>query len=76
MIERYDTTGCIGCEKTAETAQLERCRMCSKWYCPDCVYRQGGRRFCSNDCAQLYFYGDMDEDEQERLAEDDDYDHD
>lgn len=69
-----ETKLCNVCGSTSELIQLERCRMCFKWFCTECGYRQSGRRFCSENCAQIYFYGDMDEDEQERLADDEDKD--
>ena len=51
-------------------AQLERCTVCAKHYCPDCAYRSAGRRFCSSECARAYMYEAMDDDEE--LEPDDD----
>jgi hypothetical protein len=56
-----DERVCSGCGDTEEVAILERCQVCQKWYCPDCVYRATGRRFCSSQCAKAFFYGDMDD---------------
>jgi hypothetical protein len=52
---------CIVCGDTEETARLEHCGICLKWFCPDCAYRATGRRFCSSECARAYFYGDIDD---------------
>ncbi len=52
---------CINCGDTEETARLEHCTICQKWFCPDCAYRATGRRFCSTECARAYFYGDTDD---------------
>lgn len=56
-----DERVCSGCGGTEEVVRLERCQMCQKFYCPDCVYRATGRRFCSSECAKAYFYGETDD---------------
>ena len=53
---------CVGCGDTEEVALLERCAICTRYFCPDCVYRALGRRFCSDQCSRGYFYGDSDDD--------------
>ena len=58
---------CIGCGNTEEEAHLERCMVCGKWFCPDCAFKQTGRRFCSGGCARDFFWGDYeDEDDTEK----------
>ncbi len=52
---------CVGCGDTEANVRLERCPMCQKWFCPDCVYKATGRRFCSGACAKAFFYGDSDD---------------
>jgi hypothetical protein len=52
---------CIACGVSEQLARLEHCSMCLKWFCPDCVYKATGRRFCSPECAKAFFYGDVDD---------------
>ncbi len=53
---------CVRCGATQETAHLERCAICRKFFCHDCSHRTTtGRRFCSETCARAYFYGDSDD---------------
>jgi hypothetical protein len=54
---------CIGCGETEETARLERCTFCGRYFCPDCAIRSAGRRFDTEECARGFFYGDEDDDE-------------
>lgn len=54
---------CIECGISEEVANLERCRMCYRYFCPDCGHRMRGAVFCSDGCAAYYVYGDSDEDE-------------
>ena len=57
---------CIGCGDTEELARLETCTICRKAFCPDCVHRAFGRKFCSHECAQAYWFaGEADDDEDE-----------
>jgi hypothetical protein len=56
---------CIGCGDTDEMARLERCGICMRFFCPDCSYRASGRRFCSDNCARTFFYGDIDDDDED-----------
>jgi hypothetical protein len=58
-----ETPFCVHCAKTPAEAQLERCGICAKYFCPDCAQRAvGGRRFCSAQCAKgYYFHGEPDE---------------
>lgn len=63
---------CVNCGDTEETARLEACSVCRRWYCPDCAHRAGfGRKFCSAECARAYYFsGEVDEDADE-LSDDD-----
>ena len=58
---------CVGCSKTDETIRLESCTICGRYFCADCAHRAGfGRKFCSADCAQAYYFtGDSDDDEDD-----------
>jgi hypothetical protein len=60
---------CVGCGDTEDQARLERCGICTKWFCTDCSHRTAGRRFCSSECGRAYFWGDDDDDKD---AESDD----
>jgi hypothetical protein len=53
---------CVGCGDTEEMAHLEVCTLCNRFFCPDCAFRALGRRFCSEQCARGFFYGDADDD--------------
>ncbi|HWW61650.1 MAG TPA: hypothetical protein VN181_09800 [Thermoanaerobaculia bacterium] len=55
---------CVGCGETEDTAHLEACTLCNRFFCPDCAQRALGRRFCSVECSRAYYYqGDSDDDE-------------
>jgi hypothetical protein len=56
---------CVSCGATDETARLESCHICTRYFCPDCAHRAGfGRRFCSSECGRAYYFtGDPDDDE-------------
>ena len=55
---------CVGCGSSDEVARLDRCPICSRYFCADCAYRASGRRFCSDNCARTYNYGDPEDDDQ------------
>jgi hypothetical protein len=59
---------CAACDQTEETERLERCVVCGKWFCPDCAYKASGRRFCSQHCSVQFYYGDIDDDEDDLPA--------
>ena len=61
---------CRTCGETDETARLEHCPVCRKDFCPDCAYRATGRRFCGTDCARTFFYGDIDDDDEDAHTDD------
>jgi len=65
-----DPRACSACGETEETARLDRCIVCGKWYCPDCAYKTMGRRFCSQPCSVQFYYGEMDDDEDDDLTAD------
>ncbi len=60
-----DERSCVTCGETEEKARLDRCVVCGKWYCPDCAFKTMGRRFCSQKCSQQFYYGEMDDDEDD-----------
>lgn len=61
---------CVGCGVTEEQVRLEKCGICSRFFCVDCAHRAyGGRRFCSPECARgYYFHGEMDDDDNEDVG--------
>ena len=65
-----DERRCIGCGDTEETARLERCIVCGQWYCTDCAFKTMGRRFCGQRCSVQFYYGEMDDDEDDSAAVD------
>ena len=65
---------CVSCGDSEDTARLEKCGICSRYFCVDCAHRAyGGRRFCSPECARgYYFHGELeneDDDENPRTEE-------
>ena len=49
---------CLKCGKDIDQVRLHKCPICFKYVCEDHVYRMSGREFCSNGCAQYFFFGD------------------
>ena len=64
-----DERTCVRCAETGDTKALERCKMCFRYFCNDCVFRGYGHRFCSESCSLQYVYGDASDDDD--LAEQD-----
>jgi hypothetical protein len=42
---------------------LQICTLCGKKFCSFCVYRIGGKEYCSRPCGSRYFFGGDDDDE-------------
>jgi hypothetical protein len=57
------------CGKTEQTTQLERCKICHRRFCGDCVFRANGQRFCSDRCSFLYLYGDQTDEDDNSIEE-------
>jgi len=66
----FEDRRCAACETTGEAAFLERCVVCGKWSCPDCAYKAMGRRFCSQPCSVQFYYGEIDDDENDLTTDD------
>ena len=49
---------CLKCGKNLDQGRLHKCPICFKYACEEHVYRMSGREFCSNSCAQYFFFGD------------------
>jgi hypothetical protein len=58
---------CKTCGQTADIVQLEKCGVCSKFFCADCAHRAyGGRKFCTPECARgFHFQGEADDDDED-----------
>ena len=60
---------CVFCEKTFSRYDLTRCPICHKQTCEPCGMAKGGKKFCSQFCAEYFFYGDGGDDEIEEVDE-------
>jgi hypothetical protein len=56
---------CSKCAAPEETKHLRKCPICFKYTCDDCCYFFAGRHFCTKGCAEYFFFGTGDEDEDE-----------
>lgn len=49
---------CVQCEASAELRRLERCTICYRSFCHECSVRaHGNKAFCSQGCAEVFFFG-------------------
>ena len=49
---------CVTCDKNELESRLQKCPICFKWTCEECGKKDYGRIFCSQRCADLFFFGD------------------
>ena len=49
------------CQKNDDDARLDKCPICFKFFCEEHAYLYSGRRFCSKQCAQFFFFGEDDD---------------
>ncbi len=49
---------CVRCQKSDEDTHLLKCPICFKHVCEECQVNRHGRIFCSKICADLFFFGD------------------
>ena len=54
---------CSRCGRMVEPAELGRCPVCGRTYCPYCVYKVGSRAYCSRPCGDSFFFGSDVDDE-------------
>jgi hypothetical protein len=54
-------TSCKACGRTRETTRLEKCIICLAHFCRVCGFKRHGKAFCSRQCAEVFFFGDPDE---------------
>ena len=53
---------CSKCGKNDEkTTTLTKCPICHKLVCDECRYNISGRYFCSNHCADFFFFEEEEE---------------
>ncbi|HEV7501034.1 MAG TPA: hypothetical protein VGQ33_13565 [Vicinamibacteria bacterium] len=53
---------CVTCNASDVDKHLEKCPICFKWVCEACETHAFGRHFCTKKCADVFFYGDDDDD--------------
>jgi hypothetical protein len=51
---------CHVCEKNDAEIKLMKCPICFKHFCDEHAYLWSGRPFCSNGCAEYFYFGDED----------------
>jgi len=51
---------CAQCKSAGEKISLTKCPICFKLVCEKCHFNRGGRLFCSQYCAEEFFFGDED----------------
>jgi hypothetical protein len=48
---------CSKCGEAPKALRLLKCVICFKLVCEKCAIRRYAKRFCSEDCARVFFYG-------------------
>lgn len=56
-------TSCQLCGATGRWLQLLKCPMCHTYFCDPCAYKYGGKDFCSRHCANEFYWGGEDGDD-------------
>ena len=54
------TNACSKCSAKGEKVSLMMCPICHKMVCEKCRVHKSGRSFCSQYCAEYFFFGDED----------------
>ena len=54
------TAACAKCSAAGAKIQLTMCPICHKQVCEKCLVSKSGRNFCSQYCAEYFFFGDED----------------
>ncbi len=52
---------CKTCKAKQSEKFLTLCVVCKKYFCDPDSYPYGGKVFCSNTCANLFFFGEDDD---------------
>ena len=58
------TVQCALCEQTFSRFDLRLCPICHKQTCERCGLNKGGKHFCSQYCAEYFFYGGGEDDDE------------
>lgn len=58
MLSSLSAMNCVSCDKSELESRLHKCPICFRWICEDCGKRDYGRTFCSQRCADQFFFGD------------------
>jgi hypothetical protein len=53
---------CHACEKTEEDTRLSICSVCHRAFCEEHRHVMSGRSFCSQRCAEYFFFADPEDD--------------
>ena len=61
---------CSKCAAEFESFQLNTCPGCREKFCEPCGIRFQGMKFCGNNCAQIFFHGDIDDEDDLAREED------
>ncbi len=52
---------CVTCKKSDAETRLQKCPICFKYYCDEHGYSMSGRKFCSQFCAEYFFFAEPDD---------------
>jgi hypothetical protein len=56
---------CLRCGCSSYDRRLSRCSICGRFFCRLCGLQRHGKWFCGLHCADLFFFGDEDEPQEE-----------
>jgi hypothetical protein len=59
------TASCFECQASIEDTHLEKCPICFRHFCADHGHRRSGRAFCTEGCADYFFFSEPDDEETE-----------
>jgi hypothetical protein len=60
--DRWSPMSCHACEKNEDQTRLTKCSVCHRSFCDEHRYVMSGRSFCSQRCAQYFFFADPEDD--------------
>ncbi|MFQ5669371.1 MAG: hypothetical protein ACE5HD_02490 [Acidobacteriota bacterium] len=60
---------CNRCHVDDNMTRLQFCPTCRKPVCSDCLHLVGGKGFCSKACGYFFFYGEGEDDDEDRAGE-------
>jgi hypothetical protein len=59
------TLHCVRCTISEEERRMFKCPICFNKVCETCCYFFAGRHFCSKGCADYFFFGSGDDDDED-----------